>query len=79
MDTVIWNSVTSQMAEAARKMLQLEASVPEVAKQVEGACGRLGGFADALDEINGKIVPFGVIHVKTNSLHVTGPFSRGKR
>ena len=75
MDKVTWDSVRSQMADAARKTGQLEASVQEVAKQVEGASGRLGGLADALDEINGKIRPVGVLNVKTNCLHVTGLFS----
>ena len=69
------DKVRSQMADAARKTGQLEASVQEVAKQVEGASGRLGGLADALDEINGKIRPVGVLNVKTNCLHVAGPFS----
>ena len=65
-DTVTWDSVRSQMADAARKTGQLEASVEEVAKQVEGASGRLGGFADALDEINGTIRLVGVLNVKTS-------------
>ena len=43
MDTVTWASVRSQMADAARETGQLEASGQEVAKQVEGASGRLGG------------------------------------
>ena len=67
--------VRSQMADAARKTGQLEASVQEVAKQVEGVSGRLGGLADALDEINGIIRLVGVLNVKTNCLHVTGPVS----
>ena len=57
METVTWDSVRSQMADAARKTGQLEASFQEVAKQVEGAGG---GLADVLDEINGKIVEVGV-------------------
>ena len=85
MDTVTWDSVRSQMAHAARKNGQLEASVQEVAKQVEGGSGRLGGLADALHEINGIIRLVGVPNVVTNGLHVRGAFffrflqGRGKR
>ena len=57
---------------AARKTGQLEASVQEVAKQVEGVSGRLGGLADVLDEISGKIRP-------TNCLHVAGPSRQYRR
>ena len=74
MNTVTLDSVRSQMADAARQTGQLEASVQEVEKQVEGASGSLCGLADALDEINGIIWLVGVLNVKTKSLHVTGLF-----
>ena len=74
-DTVTRGRARSQTADAARKIRQLEASVQEVAKQVEGTSGRLGGLGDALDEINGIIRLVGVLKANTNCLTVAERFS----
>ena len=62
------------MAHAARKTLQLEASYQEVAKEVEGASGRLGGLADASGRDQRKNWLVGVLNVITKGLHVMEPF-----